>query len=211
MQSIADEEVMRAMTDEALCACAAQGDLRAEEELVKRYNRLVRACARPYFLLGGDGEDLIQEGMLGLLKAIREYQPDRQAAFSTFAELCIRSRLYTVLKTAACEKHSPLNRSIPLDDPFFDGNSLQVPAGDQLYANPEDIIIGRESVDDLLEKVRQQLSEFETKILTLYLDGLSYQEIAEITNRSTKSVDNAVQRVRRKIAPLFNLGVISEN
>ena len=199
------------ITDEQLCAAATAGDFTAEETLVLRYSQMVRICARSFFLMGGDGEDLIQEGMLGLLKAIREYRAEKEASFRTFAEVCIRNRLYTVLRAAACEKQSPLNRSVPFDDPFFDGNSYRTSVCDLLYANPEDIIIGRESVDDLLEKARRQLSEFEASILGLYLDGLSYQEIAETVCRSVKSVDNAVQRIRRKIAQLFNFGEISKS
>ena len=201
---------MHFMTDEELCIAAAEGDLTAEELLVMRYTRLVRACARPYFLMGGDSEDLIQEGMVGLLKAIRDYRSCRESSFRTFAEVCVRNRLYSALRAAACDKHSPLNRSIPLDVPFFEGNSCLASASDLACANPEDIVIGRESVDDLLKTACQCLSEFETKILQLYLDGLSYQEIAQQTNRSTKSVDNAVQRVRRKIAQQLFHGDISK-
>ena len=103
---------MQAKTDEELCAIAAEGNLMAEEILVARYHRLVRICARPYFLVGGDSEDLIQEGMVGLLNAIREYQVGKETSFRTFAEVCIRNRLYTVLRAAACDKHSPLNRFV---------------------------------------------------------------------------------------------------
>ena len=197
------------MTDEELCRIAAEGDLSAEEMLVARYSRLVRACARPFFLLGGDSEDLIQEGMIGLLKAIREYRSSRAASFRTFAEVCIRSRLYTVLRSAAGDRQSPLNQSLPLDTLFFDETPYAVDASQVSCTNPEEIVIGKESANDLWEKIRQQLSDFEAAVLQLYLEGLSYQEISQKVHRSPKAVDNAVQRMRRKIAQQFNPGDIS--
>ena len=180
----------------------------AEEELVRRYAGLVRACARPLFLAGGDGEDLIQEGMLGLLQAIREYRADREASFRTFAEVCIRSRLSSALRAAGRDKHMPLNRSVSLDHPFFDSNSYT--SGALILADPEMLIIDRDYVSRLLESTRKQLSEFEAKILGYYLDGLSVKEIAETMGRSPKSVDNAVQRVRRKAARQISSGDISK-
>lgn len=180
----------------------------AEEELVRRYSGLVRSCARPLFLVGGDGEDLIQEGMLGLLQAIREYRADREASFRTFAEVCIRSRLSSALRAASRDKHMPLNRSVSLDHPFFDSNSYT--SGALILADPEMLIIDRDYVSRLLESTRKQLSEFEAKILGYYLDGLSVKEIAETMGRSPKSVDNAVQRVRRKAARQISSGDISK-
>ena len=180
----------------------------AEEELVRRYSGLVRSCARPLFLVGGDGEDLIQEGMLGLLQAIREYRADREASFRTFAEVCIRNRLSSTLRAASRDKHTPLNRSVSLDHPFFDSNSYT--SGALILADPEMLIIDRDHVSRLLESTRRQLSEFEAKILGYYLDGLSVKEIAETMGRSPKSVDNAVQRVRRKAARQISSGDISK-
>lgn len=180
----------------------------AEEELVRRYSGLVRSCARPLFLVGGDGEDLIQEGMLGLLQAIREYRADREASFRTFAEVCIRNRLSSTLRAASRDKHTPLNRSVSLDHPFFDSNSYT--SGALILADPEMLIIDRDHVSRLLESTRKQLSEFEAKILGYYLDGLSVKEIAETMGRSPKSVDNAVQRVRRKAARQLSSGDISK-
>ena len=197
-----------AHSDEALCALARGGSGEAEEELVKRYSGTVRACARPLFLAGGDGEDLIQEGMLGLLQAIREYRADREASFRTFAEVCIRSRLSSALRAAGRDKHMPLNRSVSLDHPFFDSNSYTF--GALILADPEMLIIDRDFVSRFLESTRKQLSEFEAKILGYYLDGLSVKEIAETMGRSPKSVDNAVQRVRRKAARQISSGDISK-
>ena len=160
----------------------------------------MRTCARPFFLIGGDSEDLTQEGMVGLIKAVREYDAGKASSFRTFAEICIRSRLYSVLRAAARDKHLPLNQSVPLDTPFFDSNSYTSGSGDLAQGNPETFLIERERTAALLAGVRKQLSEFEAKILGYYLDGLSCREIAETVGKPPKSVDNAVQRIRRKLA-----------
>ena len=187
-------------TDEQLCAMASAGDTGAEEVLVTRYYAVVRACARPLFLAGGDGEDLIQEGMFGLIRAIREYREGKAASFRTFAEVCIRNRLYSALRAAARDKHAPLNQSVSLDHPFFDSNSYTSGAFDESHTDPELLIADRDYVKSVVEDTMKRLSEFEAKILGYYLDGLSCQEIAKIVGKSPKSVDNAVQRVRRKTA-----------
>lgn len=197
--------------DEALCALAASGSREAEEVLVTRYNRMVRTCARPFFLIGGDSEDLTQEGMVGLIKAVREYDAEKAASFRTFAEVCIRNRLYSVLRAAARDKHSPLNQSVPLDPPFFDSNSYTSGTNDLAQGNPETFLIDREHTAALLAGVRKQLSEFEAKILGYYLDGLSCREIAGLVGKPPKSVDNAVQRIRRKVARQLISGELSES
>lgn len=199
-----------AYTDEQLCVRAARGDMDAEAALVTRYYALVRACSRPLFLAGGDGEDLIQEGMFGLIRAIREFRKDGTATFRTFAEVCIRNRLYSALRAAARNKHAPLNQSVSLDHPFFDSDSYATGAFDPSVADPELLIADRDYVQRVLEGTTKQLSEFEAKILGYYLDGLSCQEIAEIVGRPVKSVDNAVQRVRRKTARQLHSGDISK-
>ena len=198
-------------SDEDLCQLAAQGSREAEEILVSRYNRLVRTCARPFFLIGGDSEDLTQEGMVGLIKAVREYDAGKAASFRTFAEICIRSRLYSVLRAAARDKHLPLNQSVPLDTPFFDSNSYTSGSGDLAQGNPETFLIERERTAALLAGGRKQLCEFEAKILGYYLDGLSCREIAETVGKPPKSVDNAVQRIRRKVAQQLLSGEFSES
>ena len=198
-------------SDEALCALAASGVRQAEEILVTRYNRLVRTCARPFFLIGGDSEDLTQEGMVGLLKAVREYDASKEASFRTFAEICIRNRLYSVLRAAARDKHMALNQSVPLDTPFFDANSYTSGTSDLTQRDPEAYLIDREHTAALLSGVRKQLSEFEAKILGYYLDGLSCREIAETVGKPPKSVDNAVQRIRRKVARQTSSGASSES
>ena len=198
------------LPDERLCLLAAQGNRMAEEILVTRYNRLVRTCARPYFLAGGDSEDLTQEGMVGLIKAVREFDAGRETSFRTFAEICIRSRLYSVLRAAGRDKQQPLNQSVSLDTPYFESNSYTSGTNNLAQRNPEDFLIDREHTAALLSGVRKQLSEFEAKILGYYLDGLSCREIAKAVNKPPKSVDNAVQRIRRKVAQQLLSGDFSQ-
>ena len=198
------------LPDETLCSMAACGDRVAEETLVTRYTRLVRTCARPFFLAGGDSEDLIQEGMVALIKAVREFAPDKAATFRTFAEICIRNRLYSVLRASARDKHKALNQSISLDTPDFDSNSYTSGTSSLAQRDPEDFLIDREHTAALLAGVRKQLSEFEAKILGYYLDGLSCREIADTVGKPPKSVDNAVQRIRRKVAQQLLSGEFSK-
>ena len=200
-------EQFQELTDEELCAKAAEGSSPAENELVRRYSRLVRVCARPLFLAGGDSEDLIQEGMVGLLTAIRKYNPDRDAAFRTFAAICIRSRLSSAVRAAQGDKHSPLNHSISFEPPLFDGNNELTLS----VESPEDVIIGREELKERIDALKDQLSEFEASILPPYLNGMSCGEIAQRTGRSQKSVDNAIQRIRRKMARQTSPGASSES
>lgn len=205
-----DVSELERRSDEELCFLAAAGDRLAEETLVTRYNRLVRTCARPFFLAGGDSEDLTQEGMVGLITAVREYDAGKVASFRTFAEICIRSRLYSVLRASARDKQQPLNQSLSLDDSHFDSNPLTSGTSNLAQRNPEDFLIDREHTAALLSGVRKQLSEFEAKILGFYLDGLSCREIAKAVNKPPKSVDNAVQRIRRKVARQLLSGDLSK-
>ena len=204
-QSIAQN----APTDERLCALARSGDRDAEETLVKRYFQLVRQLARPYYLAGGDSDDLIQEGMIGLIYGVREYDGEKSASFHTFAEICIRNRLYSAVRAAARDKHTPLNQSVPLEIPFFDSHNSFFSAPAMAQVNPEDLVIGRERAQAALRGLRRQLSEFEAKILGYYLDGLTTRDMAEAGSTSPKSVDNAVQRIRRKAARHLISGDIS--
>ena len=196
------------LSDEQLCALAAKGERDAEEMLVGRYSKLVRICARPYFLAGGDSEDLIQEGMIGLISAIKDYAADR-SSFRTYAELCVRRRIYTAIKAAARYKHSPLNNSISWELLKHDENRTRAVREKLTQRDPEDLIIARESADEIIKASAPALSALETEILGRYLLGLSYQEIAAEINKSTKSVDNAVQRIRRKLGRQINHGDIS--
>ena len=205
-----DEEtnVFQEKTDEDLCMAAAAGDSQCESELVRRYGQLVRACARPLFLAGGDSEDLIQEGMLGLLTAIRSFDPARDTAFRTYAAICIRSRLLSTVRAAQGGKHIPLNHSVSFEPPLFDGANAHLFS---TVESPEDVIIGREELKERLDALKGQLSELEAQILPPYLSGLSCGEIARRVGRSQKSVDNAIQRIRRKVARQFSSGVSSES
>ncbi len=189
------------LKDDELISLARSGDRAAEDELVRRYTRLVKSCSRPFFLVGGDGEDLIQEGMLGLLSAIREYDSSMNAAFKTYAEICVKRRIYSAIKMASRKKHGPLNEMVSFEDILSDESQsgATVPGG-SLRRIPEDQILAQESADEIIQAYSQCLSKFEAKILELYLSGLSYSEIAEICGREVKSVDNAVQRIRRKLA-----------
>lgn len=191
------------MSDEALCTALQNGTSAAGDILAHRYRKLVRCCAHPYFLAGGDSEDLLQEGMFGLIKAMREFRADRAASFQTFAEVCIRSRLCSVIRASRAGKHSPLNESVPLNAFLLDAQ----PQYSQL--DPEDLLIDREKAAALLNQVRSQLSELEVRVLDLYLDGCSCGEIAATVGKSYKSVDNAVQRIRRKIGRQISSGEIS--
>ena len=196
------DSLKNCFSDEELCIQAIAGDSAAEEMLVLRYSRLVRVCARPFFLAGGDSEDLIQEGMLGLLSAIREYRPDRNARFRTFAELCVRRRIISAVKLAAGGKHSPLNSGVSLEPSLFLADRENAALGTAFYRleDPEDTVIHQENLRRLETVIQSKLTPLEAKVLALYLEGLSYTEIAGAVPCSAKSVDNAVQRIRRKVA-----------
>ena len=185
-------------SDETLCGLAADGRRDAEEELVKRYFRQVRVCARPYFLAGGDSEDLVQEGLLGLLDAIREFDSRRDAAFATFAQVCVQNRLRSAVRSAAREKHMALNAAVPLEEQETSESGRG--RGRRAPENPEDLVIAREAWQEETARLERTLSSFEREVLGQYLDGYSYQEIARATGKPPKAVDNAVQRIRRKLA-----------
>lgn len=179
--------------DAVLAAAAREGDRAAEETLILRYTRLARACARPLFLAGGDSEDLIQEGLLGLLDAVREYDSHRDASFATFAEVCIRNRLHSAVRSAAREKHMVLSAAVSWEEQEAEESGLSL-------ENPEDLIIAREMWREETARLSRKLSAFEREVLGQYLEGFTYREIAEATGKPPKAVDNAVQRIRRKLA-----------
>ena len=198
-----------ALTDIELQLLASKGDREAEEKLAERYLRLVRACARPLFLAGGDSEDLIQEGTFGLLSAIRNYDPENSASFKTYAEHCIRMRLLSAIKTASRLKHFPLNDGVSLEQLSEEPCAHSSAFPEFFRRTPEELVLARESKEELYSAFLLCLSKFEIKVLDLYLDGLSYIEIADRLGKSAKSIDNAVQRIRRKLARNPNLGDIS--
>ena len=186
-----------AFSDMELHTMYLSGDVNAGNELVLRYRRLVKICIRPYFLAGGDSEDLLQEGMIGLLSAIREYDPDGGSSFRSFAELCIRRRVISAARSASRQKHAPLNDGLSLEQ-LQSGESQQV--FERVFVpSAEELVLDRTSIDDFIAANSRFLSEFETDILTDYLSGSSYAEMAQRAGRSEKSIDNAVQRIRKKL------------
>lgn len=203
------------LEDSALQKLAADGDSYAEEELVSRYMRLVRICARPLFLAGGESEDLIQEGMFGLLSAVRQYNNEHNASFKTFAEWCIRNRLRSAVKSASSLKHDPLNNRVPLESILSDESQTQAVACAELFQkSPEEQALARENkkyTEQLYLSLVSMLSKYEKAVLTYYLEGLSYKEIAKLTGKGDKAVDNAIQRIRRKTAQMLKSGDISNS
>ncbi len=197
-------------SDDELQSLAARGDSNAENELAIRYRRLVRICARPYFLAGGDSEDLIQEGMLGFLSAVREYSPELGSSFKTYAELCIKRRIFSAVKSASRLKHAFLNDGVSLEEILSEeSQTLTAYSVEPFSRTPEEQVLARESKKDFISTYSRFLSRFEVQVLNYYLDGLSYAEIAEECSRPLKSVDNAVQRIRNKLARHLNLGDFS--
>lgn len=198
-----------AYSDAELQSFAVKGDRGAEEALAGRYLRLVRACARPLFLAGGDSEDLIQEGTFGLVTAIRQYNPESGTMFRTFAEHCIKMRLYSAIKSASRLKHFPLNDGVSFEQ-LSEDPSTQLSVFPEFFRrSPEDLVLARESKEELYLALSDRLSGFEMKVLRLYLDGLSYRDISVKLGKDAKSVDNAVQRIRRKLARDPKFGDIS--
>lgn len=191
-----------ALDDEKIIEDARDGDPEALEYLIKKYKNFVRAKARSYFLIGADKEDIIQEGMIGLYKAIRDYNQDKLTSFRAFAELCITRQIITAIKTATRQKHIPLNSYVSLNKPIYDEESdrtlLDVITGAKI-TDPEELIISREELESIESKIGEILSDLEWEVLMSYLQGKSYQEIAVDLNRHVKSIDNALQRVKRKL------------
>ena len=188
---------------------AAEGESAAEEALVERYLPLVNACAQSFKLFGGEGKDLSQEGVFGLISAVRSFDPCNGASFRTYAEHCIRMRLLSAVKSASRFKHFPLNDSMSLEQLSEESDPRLSAVLETFHRNPEDVVLARESQEELYKALSECLSKYEKRVLSLYLDGLSYQQIGEQLGKDTKSVDNAVQRIRRKLARNLNLGDIS--
>ena len=190
------------LTDEQLVEAVHLGNAEALDYLITKYRMFVKTKARSYFLIGADKEDIMQEGMIGLYKAIRDFKGDKLASFRAFAELCITRQIITAIKTATRQKHIPLNSYVSLDKPIFDEESdrtlMDVITGVN-SDDPQQLMINREEFTYLEERMSEILSELEREVLTLYLDGQSYNEISEELNRHVKSIDNALQRVKRKL------------
>ncbi|MCX7923699.1 MAG: RNA polymerase sporulation sigma factor SigH [Clostridia bacterium] len=203
--------IYNAMLDEEIIEDARTGNSKALEYLINKYKSFVRAKARTYFLIGADREDIIQEGMIGLYKAIRDFRGDKLSSFRAFAELCITRQIITAIKTATRQKHIPLNSYISLNRPIFDEESdrtLMDMISEESISDPEEMIINREEFNGIEAKMGEILSGLEWEVLSLYLQGKSYQEIAEELDRHVKSIDNALQRVKRKLEKYLEEGKV---
>lgn len=207
------KEPQGAVSDEELQKSAVSGDSLAEEQLIKRYSIVVRARSRAYFLAGGESEDLIQEGMIGLISAIRSYTPEGGASFRTYAELCVKRRLYSAIRASYGKKNVSLDDCLSLQSPFFDENQADTFSDLQnaFQRGPEDELIDRENTSAFWEKFHLKLSTLEARILNMYLKGMSYREIASEVRKPVKSIDNAVQRVRKKLTQFISSGDISKS
>ena len=202
-EEMVQESIYDGYTDEELLAHIRdhEGD-EALDYLINNYRNFVRSKARSYFLIGADREDIVQEGMIGFFKAIRDFRVDKLSSFRAFAELCVTRQIITAIKTATRQKHIPLNSYVSLNKPIYDEDSdrtlLDVLSGARI-SNPEELVISREEFVDIENKMEEILSDLEWRVLMSYLDGKSYQEIAGDLHRQVKSIDNALQRVKRKL------------
>ncbi|WP_419095863.1 RNA polymerase sporulation sigma factor SigH [Halalkalibacter suaedae] len=198
--------------DDDLVLYVRNGDSGALEFLINKYKNFVRAKARSYFLIGADHEDIVQEGMIGLYKAVRDFNGEKLSSFKAFAELCITRQIITAIKTATRQKHIPLNSYVSLDKPLYDEESdrtlLDVICGTRV-TNPEELLINQEEFQDIELKMGEILSDLERQVLMLYLDGRTYQEISADLNRHVKSIDNALQRIKRKLERYVELRGVS--
>ena len=199
---MAENLAEQVLADNELVNGFLRGDNNAQDMLISKYKPLVKLCAREYFIAGADKEDIIQEGMIGLYKAIRDYNPERRVPFYYFAQLCITRQMISAIKAAARYKHAPLNAYVSLNKPVYDENleksMLEAIPATRAY-NPEELFIGQEGKKYLETHVGDILSEMECRVLALHLQGYSYLRIAKTIGKDEKSIDNAVQRVRRKI------------
>jgi RNA polymerase sporulation-specific sigma factor len=211
-QLIKDSDKLLTLDDDDILELVHQGDNQALDYLIHKYKNFVRAKARTYFLIGADKEDIIQEGMIGLYKAIRDYNEDKLTSFKAFAELCITRQIITAIKTATRQKHIPLNSYVSLDKPIYDEESdrtlLDVIAG-STEIDPQELLVNQEKFGDMEIKLSELLSEFERGVLRLYLEGRTYQEISAELKRHVKSIDNALQRVKRKLEQLMEANEVN--
>ena len=195
-------------SDEEIIAQAKSGDNRAQEYLISKYENFVKAKSKSYFLIGADKEDIYQEGLIGLYKAIRDFNPEKSTSFKAFADICIVRQIITAIKTATRQKHIPLNTYISLNKPIYEEESertlLDVLSGIKI-TDPEELMISKEQIEYIEEKISKVLSGLELEVLTSYLDGKSYQEIACDLEKHSKSIDNALQRVKRKLEKCLDL------
>ena len=197
------QKVQRELEDLQLVLKARNGSSAAMDQLIRRYTSFVRLKASSYFLAGGDSEDLIQEGLVGLYKAVRDFRPDKETSFRSFAELCVTRQIITAIKTATRQKHGPLNNYVSFSRPVGSDDDGERVLGDVIptvaISDPADLVISAERIRALQAHFDEVLSDLETEVLRLYVEGKSYQEIAERLQRHVKSIDNALQRIKRKL------------
>jgi len=195
-------------SDEELVSLAKNGDQDSEEFLIRKYKDAVKGKANLYYIVGADREDLMQEGMIGIFKAIKSFENDRQASFYTFANLCINRQIITAIKTAGRLKHLPLNTSISLSNPI-EGDYTDKTVGELIQSDsesdPEAMLLLKETLQVIEGKTQKILSKLEVRVMDEYMHGKSYQEISEIIGKTPKAVDNAVQRIRKKLAVYLTL------
>lgn len=194
--------------DEEIVMESKKGNNRAQEYLINKYEHFVKSKAKSYFLIGADKEDIYQEGMIGLYKAIRDFRADKLSSFKAFAELCVTRQIITAIKTATRQKHIPLNTYVSLNKPIYEEDSertlLDVLTGLKI-TDPEEVVISKEEMTHIETEMEKVLSDLEMEVLMSYLDGKSYQEIACDLDRHAKSIDNALQRVKRKLEKCLNI------
>ncbi len=191
------------LMDEQLVELSAEGDKQATEFILSKYKNLVRARAKDYYLAGADKEDLVQEGMIGLFKAIRDFDITKQASFRGFAEICVKRQILTAVKMATRQKHMPLNSYVSLNQPVYEDETertLVDMLAQRESVNPEEMFLRREKAEALEAEIAKKLSGLERTVLSLYMGGMDYREIAVELNRPPKSIDNALQRIKRKLS-----------
>ncbi len=200
---IAERIVYEDLTDQELVSRARSGEEEGLEALLERYRSFARAKARSYFLAGSDREDVIQEGMIGLFKAVRDFDVSQETPFRAFAELCISRQILTAIKTANRHKHQPLNSSVSLDAPAYNNSISERPLSEHLIAptfnDPAELVVSAEEIEAIRDSMRDNLTKLEGDVLRLYMDGKSYEEIAGALGNHVKSIDNALQRIKRKL------------
>ncbi|MBQ3573123.1 MAG: RNA polymerase sporulation sigma factor SigH [Clostridia bacterium] len=196
-----------ALSDEELVELSAGGDRRATEFILSKYKNLVRSRAKAYFLAGADHDDIVQEGMIGLFKAMRDFDVTKQASFRGFAEVCIKRQIITAVKASTRQKHMPLNSYVSLSEPVYDDDSersLMDMIAERDAVDPEEMFLRREKAELISAEIKDKLSSLEKTVLSLYMGGMNYQEIAVELGRTPKSIDNALQRIKRKLDTIEN-------
>ncbi|MGB4589147.1 MAG: RNA polymerase sporulation sigma factor SigH [Clostridiaceae bacterium] len=203
MSSAKEDSKFLLFTDEELVLLAQKGNKEASEYLTTKYFSYVRNKSRAYYLVGGEVEDIIQEGLIGLYEAIKDYSPDKQASFKTFMDICVTRQIMTAIKTASRQKHIPLNTYVSLNKPLFNDETDKSYEDSLVLSrkeDPESLYLDHEKTNEINREIKNSLSKFEYKVLKLYLQGVSYLNIAKVLEKEEKAIDNAIQRIRKKLS-----------